>query len=252
MCLVVLAHAAAAHYRFVIGANRDELHARPTRPAGWWPEPPGLLGGRDLLAGGTWLGVDKRGRMAAVTNVRDGTPREAPRSRGALVTDYLAGDEPTARFAAQSAAAGAGFAAFNLLLLDGTELRYASNRAPPTQLAPGVHALSNAPNGVDWPKTASAKEGVTRLLDSADPLEGLFDLLAIRSSAESAEERYHAAHFMTGPVYGTRCSTVILIDHQGTLTFAERSFDARGSRTGEIRETFAIEPQPSASTDAPR
>jgi uncharacterized protein with NRDE domain len=250
MCLLVVAHAAAARYKFVIAANRDELHARPTRPAGWWREPPGLLGGRDLLAGGTWLGVDRGGRIAAVTNVRDGTPREAPRSRGALVTDYLGGDESAASRAARLAAAGAGFAAFNLLLFDGAELQYTSNRAPPTRLAPGVHALSNAPLGVDWPKTTSAKAGATRVLAAADPLEGLFDLLATRSNADSAEERYRSAHFVAGPVYGTRCSTVILIDDRGTLTFAERSFDAGGSRTGEIRETFATPPQPTASADA--
>ena len=250
MCLVVVAHAIAARYRFVIAANRDELHARPTRPAGWWPEPPGLLGGRDLLAGGTWLGVDKRGRIAAVTNVRDGTPREAPRSRGALVTDYLGGDEPATSLAGRLAAAGTAFAAFNLLLLEGTELRYTSNRAPPMQLAPGVHALSNAPLGVDWPKTTSARAGITRLLASADPLEGLFDMLAMRSTADSAEERYRSAHFVTGPVYGTRCSTVILIDGRGMLTFAERSFDAGGSRTGEIRDTFTTLPQPTTSTNA--
>jgi uncharacterized protein with NRDE domain len=252
MCLVVVAHAAAARYTFVIAANRDELHARPTRAAGWWPEAPGLLGGRDLLAGGTWLGVDKRGRMAAVTNVRDGTPREAPRSRGALVTGYLGGDESAARFAAQSAAAGQSFAAFNLLLFDGAELWYASNRASTALLARGIHAFSNAPFGVEWPKTVSASAGAARRLAADDPLEGLFDLLATRSSAQSAEERYHDAHFVAGPVYGTRCSTVILIDDRGVLTFAERSFDAVGSRTGEIRETFTIEPPPTASTDALR
>jgi len=252
MCLLVVAHAAVARYKLVIAANRDELHARPTRPAGWWPEPPGLLGGRDLLAGGTWLGVDKRGRIAAVTNVRDGTPREAPHSRGALVTDYLGCDEPAASFAARVAAGGDGFAAFNLLLLDGTELRYTGNRAPPTRLAPGVHALSNAPLGVDWPKTATAKAGVTRLLASADPFDGLFDLLATRSTADSAEERYRSAHFVTGTVYGTRCSTVIVIDDRGTLTFAERSFDVGGSPTGEVRETFAIAPRAVVSTGALR
>ncbi len=252
MCLVVVAHAAAARYRFVIAANRDELHARPTRHAGWWPEPPGLLGGRDLLAGGTWLGVDKHGRIAAVTNVRDGMPREAPRSRGALVTGYLSGGESAAGFAALSTAAGGSFAAFNLLLFDGAELWYASNRASTVLLAHGVHSLSNAPFGVDWPKTVSAKNGATQLLAADDPLEGLLDLLATRSSAESAEERYRGAHFMTGPVYGTRCSTVILIDDGGILTFAERSFDAGGSLTSEVRETFAIEPLPNASTDAQR
>jgi len=240
MCLVVVAHAAAARYRFVMAANRDELHARPARPAGWWTEPPQLLGGRDLVAGGTWLGVDRRGRIAAVTNVRDGTPREAPRSRGALVTDYLAGAESAAGFAALSAAAGSSFAAFNLLLFDGAELWYTSNRASTARLTPGVHAFSNAPAGVEWPKTESARDGATRLLAEADPLEALFELLAMRSSDEPPEERYHSSHFMAGPVYGTRCSTVILLDDQGTLTFAERSFDAGGLRTGEVRERFTV------------
>jgi uncharacterized protein with NRDE domain len=247
MCLVVVAHAAAARYPFVIAANRDELHARPARTAGWWPEPPKLLGGRDLLAGGTWLGVDRQGRVAAVTNVRDGTPREAPRSRGALVTDYLGTGEPAASFAERSAAAGANFAAFNLLLFDGAELHYASNRAPPARLAPGVHALSNAPLGVEWPKTMSAKRSAAQVLAAADPVDGLFDLLAERSTAESPQERYRSAHFVVGPLYGTRCSTVITIDDRGLLTFAERSFDASGTRTGEVRETLAA-----ASTDALR
>jgi uncharacterized protein with NRDE domain len=249
MCLVVVAHAPTARYRLVIAANRDELHARPTRTAGWWPEPPGLLGGRDLLAGGTWLGVDKRGRVAAVTNVRDGTPREAPRSRGALVTEYLGGDEPAASFAARSAAAGAHFAAFNLLLFGGTGIDYASNRAPPARLAPGIHALSNAPLGVEWPKTVSAKQRAARVLAAADPVDELFDLLAERSTAESPEERYRSAHFVVGPLYGTRCSTVITIDDRGVLTFAERSFDAGGTRTGEVRETFTSRPLAAASPD---
>jgi uncharacterized protein with NRDE domain len=252
MCLVVVAHAAAARYRFVMAANRDELHARPSRPASWWPEPPGLLGGRDLLAGGTWLGVDRHGRVAAVTNVRDGTPREAPRSRGALVTGYLGGTESAADSAARAAAEGASFAAFNLLIFDGAELWYTSNRVSTARLTPGVHAFSNAPFGVEWPKTATAKSGAMRLLAMADPLEPLFELLATRSSAESAEERYHRSHFMTGPVYGTRCSTVILIDDRGILTFAERSFSVEGAPTGEVRETLATLPQSAASTDAQR
>ena len=248
MCLVVVARAPTPRYPFVIAANRDELHARPTRPAGWWPEPPGLLGGRDLAAGGTWLGVDRRGRIAAVTNVRDGTPREAPRSRGGLVTDYLGSNSAAAEFATALDDAG-GFAAFNLLLWDGTDLHYASNRAPATALGRGVHALSNAPLGVEWPKTASARSGVTRLLASSDPVASLFDVLALRSEAATAEERYRSAHFVTGPVYGTRCSTVILVDEAGAVTFAERSFDASGEQTGEVRETFTALP---ASGDALR
>jgi uncharacterized protein with NRDE domain len=241
MCLIVVAHAAAARYPLVIAANRDELHARQAQPAGWWPERPQLLAGRDLQAGGTWLGVDRGGRVAAVTNVRDGTPREAPRSRGALVAEFLRRNDSAAAYAARASAAGTAFGAFNLLLFDGAELCYASNRAPTVQLAGGIHALSNAPLGVDWPKTTSAKTGVAGWLDSGEPLEALFDLLAERSTAEPAEERYRSAHFVLGPVYGTRCSTIILIDRDNELTFAERSFDAAGRQTGEVRETFVLE-----------
>jgi uncharacterized protein with NRDE domain len=250
MCLVVVAYGAAARYPLVIAANRDELHARPTRTAGWWPEPPGLFGGRDLLAGGTWLGVDRRGRVAAVTNIRDRTPREAPRSRGALVADFLGREDPAAEFAARAAESGADYAAFNLLLFDGEKLRYASNRAPPAGLAAGIHALTNAPLGVEWPKTRTARSRMRQRLEEREPLEGLFELLAERSTADSAEERSLSAHVVKGPVYGTRCSTVILLDDRRSLTFAERSFDPSGALTGEVRETFALAPR--ASRDALR
>ncbi len=250
MCLLVVAYGATARYSLVVAANRDELHARPTRTAGWWPEYPDLLGGRDLLAGGTWLAVDRRGRIAGVTNVRDGTPRDAPRSRGALVADFLCGEASAGDFAARATASGAEYAAFNLLLFDGDELHYASNRAPPAQLAPGIHALSNAAFGIDWPKTRSARGGVAQVLDRLDPLEGLLELLAERSTADSAEERYRSAHFVAGPVYGTRCSTVILLGTNGSATFVERSFDASGTLATVVRETFARAPR--GSRNAPR
>jgi uncharacterized protein with NRDE domain len=249
MCLVVIALGVADQYPLLLAANRDERHARPTQSAAWWPEQPHVFGGRDLLAGGTWLGVDRRGRIAAVTNVRDSEPRAAPRSRGELPAGYLAIGEPAARYALRLGAAAADFAAFNLLLYDGQELHYSSNRAPTTRLHAGVHALSNAPYGAEWPKTASAGTGVQRLLQHAAPLEPLFALLAERSASESAEERYRRDHFVAGPVYGTRCSTVILIDAGGTLTFAERSFDAAGQLVGEVRETFALEPRAELSSD---
>lgn len=241
MCLIVVAHAAAERYPLVVIANRDELHARPARPAGWWPEQPRVFAGRDLRAGGTWLGVDRRGRLAAVTNVRESAPAEAQRSRGALVADYLGGGDAAAAYAALTMASGAAFAAFNLLVLDGAGLHYASNRAPMARLAPGIHALSNAPLGVEWPKTISATAGIAQWLEADDSLEALFELLAERSNAAPSEERYRAAHFVTGPIYGTRCSTVILVDAGRRLTFAERSFDANGRRTGDVRETFALE-----------
>jgi len=250
MCLVITALGVADRYPLLLAANRDERHARPTESAAWWPEQPHVFGGRDLLAGGTWLGVDRRGRIAAVTNVRDGEPRTAPRSRGTLAAGYLAGREAAAHYAQRLNAAD--YAAFNLLLFDGYELCYSSNRAPPMPLPTGIHALSNAPYGAEWPKTASARSGMQRLLQQPAPLEPLFALLAERDTSESAEDRYRSAHFVTGPVYGTRCSTVILLDASGTLTFAERSFDAAGTLLGEVRETFTLETRADPSVSASR
>jgi uncharacterized protein with NRDE domain len=253
MCLIVIALGVADRYPLLLAANRDERHTRPTQTAAWWPEQPDVFGGRDLLAGGTWLGADRRGRIAAVTNVRDREQRAAPRSRGELAASYLASGEPAARYAQRLNTAAADYAAFNLLLFDGAELCYSSNRAPSRQLGVGVHALSNAPYGTAWPKTASARDGVQKLLQDAAPLEPLFGLLAERSAGEPAEGRYRSSHFVAGPVYGTRCSTVILLDADGTLTFVERSFDAAGRPVDEVRETFALEPRATpGSSDAGR
>jgi uncharacterized protein with NRDE domain len=241
MCLIVVALRAAPRYPLIVAANRDEQHARPTAGASWWAESPRVLGGRDLKAGGTWLGLDRAGRFAAVTNIREPSRPLASRSRGTLVADFLTGNASAAEHATLAAREGAAFGPFNLFVYNGRELWFASNRAAAAQLEPGVHSFSNAPAGVDWPKIASARAGVERLLADPSPIEPLFELLAERDDSGSAEQRYRRAHFVVGPVYGTRCSTVVLVDAAGRATFAERSFDAAGRRTHETRETFEIE-----------
>jgi uncharacterized protein with NRDE domain len=240
MCLLVVALEASARYPLVIAANRDEQHARPTEAAAWWGAAAPLLAGRDVRAGGTWLAVDRRGRFAAVTNIREPLRLEAPRSRGALVASYVAGEESAAGFAARAARED-GFGPFNLLLFDGRELHYASNRAAAARLDAGVHAFSNAPRGIDWPKVESARALAEPLLAHDAPLEPLFDLLGERDPQSPPEERYRRAHFLVGPAYGTRCSTVMLVDATGEATFAERTFDATGRLVGEVRERFAID-----------
>jgi uncharacterized protein with NRDE domain len=242
MCLVVFALDAAPRYPLVFAANRDERHARPSRPASWWPDRPGVFGGRDVAAHGTWLAVDRTGRVAAVTNVRDADAAPAPRSRGSLVVDYLSGTDPAEEFAAAAHARGSHYGPFSLLLFEGGEVRYASNRAPPARLGRGVHAVSNAPLGVHWPKTHAAERGVRQLLGHDDPIDALFELLARRSDASAAEERYRSGLFIEGAVYGTRSSTVILIDATGTLTFVERSFDAAGRQIDEVHERIVMRP----------
>jgi uncharacterized protein with NRDE domain len=241
MCLIVVALGAAPRYPLIVAANRDEQHARPTASAAWWSDRPRVLGGRDLEAGGSWLALDRGGRFAAVTNVREASRPVGLRSRGSLVADFVADLAPAEEHAARAVGEGAGFGPFNLFLHDGRELWFASNRAAAARLSPGLHSFSNAPAGVEWPKTASARAGVERLLSHAAPLEPLFALLAERDDAGSAEQRYQRTHFVVGPVYGTRCSTVVLADAAGRATFAERSFDATGRLVGEVQETFEIE-----------
>jgi uncharacterized protein with NRDE domain len=240
MCLIVVGLGATPSYPLLVAANRDERHARPARAAAWWPNSPEILGGRDELAGGTWLAVDRSGRLAAVTNIRDGQPRAQLRSRGALAAEFLAGDQTAERYAARASRDGHRYGPFNLLLFDGTELHYTSNRAPVARLGPGLHAFSNAPPDQDWPKVASAHAGALALLDDPAPLEPLFELLVERASELPPDERYRSAHFIVGPTYGTRCSTVVLVDTAGALTFVERSFDSGGRLVGEVRERFRV------------
>jgi uncharacterized protein with NRDE domain len=239
MCLIVVGLDAAARYPFLVAANRDEQHARPAEAAAWWPQR--VLGGRDLTAGGTWLAVDARGRFAAVTNIRDAQRPAGLRSRGSLVADFLLEDVPAARYAERAVRDGLRFGAFNLLLFDGRELHFASNRTAAARLGAGLHAFSNAPPGTEWPKTSSALTGAEQLLPDPAPLEPLFELLARRDHSGPAELRHQRTHFVVGPTYGTRCSTIVLVDSRGELTFAERTFDATGTLVGERRESFELE-----------
>lgn len=240
MCLVVLAWETSTRYPLVFAANRDERRTRPALAAGWWPDQPQIFGGRDLVAHGGWLAVDRAGRFAAVTNQRDAQPQPAPRSRGDLVVQYLTGVQSNDAFLHELGAAGAAYGPFSLLLFNRAELTYGSNRAPAVQLNPGIHALSNAPFGVEWPKTRTAVHGMRAVLDLPDPTAALFDLLAFRDPHAEGDERYRSSLFIDGAVYGTRCSTVILIDAQGELTFTERSFDGAGAVTGEVSERFRL------------
>jgi len=237
--LIVVGLDASARYPLLVAANRDEQHARPTQSAAWWPER--VLGGRDLLAGGTWLAVDAKGRFAAVTNIRDRTRPTGLRSRGALVAGFLTGTESAQRYAARTVRDGAAFGAFNLLLYDGHELHFASNRTSASELGPGLHAFSNAPRGTAWPKTASALAGAELSLSATAPAEALFRLLAVRDESDPVDLRYQRTHFVVGPTYGTRCSTVVLSDAQARVTFTERTFDAAGALSGETTEGFQLE-----------
>src|SRR5262245_11749795 len=200
MCLIVVALGATPRYPLIVAANRDEQHTRPTAGASWWSDQPRVLGGRDLEAGGSWLAMNRSGRFAAVTNIREPNRPVGLRSRGSLVANFVVDLEAAEENAARAVRDGAAFGPFNLFLYDGRELWFASNRAAAARLGTGLHSFSNAPAGIEWPKTASARAGVERLLSHAAPLEPLFALLAERDDAGSAEQRYQRTHFVVGPV----------------------------------------------------
>jgi uncharacterized protein with NRDE domain len=251
VCLALVALDAHPRFPLVIAANRDEFHARAAAPAHWWED--GTLGGVDLAAGGTWFGVNARGRWALVTNFREGVPRDpnAP-SRGGLVTRALAEAAPPLVCAAAIAADGARYHGFNLLVGDVVNGVYASNRASGAlALGQGIHGLSNHLLDTPWPKLTRSKARFAACLAASDDgVEPLFELLADRTQAEATAlpvtgvapewERLLSSAFIVDSRYGTRCSTVLTIAHDGSARFVERGFDPYGRPTGEAAFEFSV------------
>lgn len=251
MCTLAFAWHDHPTYRFVFAGNRDEFHARPAAAAAWWDDPE-MLAGRDLAGGGTWLGVDRRGRFAVVTNFREGRAAEpGKRTRGALVTRFFASDEIDV-FRARLDREAAAYSGFNLVFGElGNALYYHSNRGRSGGITPGIHGMSNHLLDTPWPKVNRATAGLAELLARpAIETDELFDLLSHREPAPTPDlpdtgvgpemERLLSATFIVSPDYGTRCATVILLGHDGHLQFAERRFEADGSVGGESRFEFHI------------
>ncbi len=241
MCLLVLAWNAAPGRRLVLAGNRDEFHARPTAPMQWWTAPR-MLAGRDLQAGGTWLGAGEDGRFAVVTNFRSpALPAADAPSRGELIPGFFAGRERPLAFLQRVAADGERYAGFSLLLGDAGELAWWSNRADhgPAQLAPGVYGLSNGLLDTPWPKLTRTRARFAALLAAGAPsLDALLDLMTDRAAAPEADlpdtgigrerERFLSAPFIVGAAYGTRCTTALAVDERGRVHAAERSYDPAG------------------------
>ena len=249
MCLILLALDTHPDYAIVLAANRDEFYDRPTAPAAFWDDAPGVLAGRDLRAGGTWLGIDRAGRLAAVTNYRQGTRESpAPRSRGHLVGEYLTGRHGAEEHIARVRHDAELYNGFNLICGDANGFVYFSNREGRARaLGAGIYGLSNHLLDSPWPKVTAGKSGVTALLSTGGEalLAKLFALLSDRSPAAdellprtgvSPEwERLLSAAFIASPEYGTRSSTVILVGHDGRAVFVERSFGPGGAPEDEVR-----------------
>lgn len=255
MCLLVFAWQSHPTHALIFAGNRDERHARATAAARPWSDAAQVIAGRDLEAGGTWVGVSTGGRFAVVTNYREGLdPAKAPRSRGALTADFLAGDLTPARYLEALRPRAGEYGAFSLLVGDGQELHVFSNRGGPDgPVAPGVHGLSNHLLDTPWPKVERSKQRLTALLEQdAATNEALFRLLSDRTPAGDSElpdtgigrelEQRVSSPFVLNPVYGTRCSTLIRLGGQG-LRFTERRFDSAGQAL-ETREFSLADRRP--------
>ncbi|MDH3287068.1 MAG: NRDE family protein [Betaproteobacteria bacterium] len=244
-------------YPLVFAGNRDEAYERPSAPAAFWNDQPRFFGGRDLEKGGSWLGLTRSGRIAAVTNFRDGPPhRSAPRSRGELVAEFLRTNAEPRLYLEQVHAAGGEYGGFSLIVGDLAQLFYCANRGNGfEEITPGVHGLSNHLLDTPWPKVRKGRDRVGALLGhaEADLIEGLFELLADRAVAPDVElphtgvglqrERELSPCFIAGERYGTRASTVLLISRNNEVLFVERTFGPRGAPRGETENRFVLDPR---------
>ncbi|MFO1313914.1 MAG: NRDE family protein [Burkholderiales bacterium] len=253
MCLAVLALDAHPRHALVLAANRDEYHARPSAPAAWGIDGPfrDVLAGRDLMAGGTWLGLDRRGRFALVTNVREGKAQDpAARSRGEL--PLLALSATGAVEDAMRAIDVARYNGFNLLAGDARGFSWLSNRGGTLRTVDaGLHGLSNALLDTPWPKVVRTRERLADWLrgDAVD-FEPLF--AALRDGAQPPDEslpatgvplqweRLLSSPFIASERYGTRCSTVLTIGRDGRARFVERTFGPEGATAGEVAYEFDV------------
>ncbi len=254
MCILLISLQQHPKYPLIVAANRDEFYDRPTSAAAFWADAPHVLAGRDLQQGGTWLGITRQGRFAALTNFRDAesTPADRP-SRGHLVSKFLLGDESPDVYLSTVAQQADRYNGFSLIAGQGDDFLFYSNREGRVRrLAPGVYGLSNHLLNTPWPKVARGTQSLSELLSAGgDPApEILFATLTDGTIADDAglpdtgiglaRERLLSPLFITGDHYGTRSSTVILLDQSGNIMFSERSFDGAADRYSSVTHSFRI------------
>jgi uncharacterized protein with NRDE domain len=255
MCLILLALNSHPSFKLVLAANRDEYYNRPAAPPSFWEETPHLLAGRDLAEGGTWLGITRHGRIAAITNYRDPASfkKEAP-SRGKLVIDYLLGKDSPSDYLVTIRSDAGRYNGFNLLVGEKDRISWYSNRSDRiVLLSPGIHGVSNRLLNTPWPKTVRGKELLAEVLRDRSSLssDSLFSLLQDRHQPPDEElpstgvrlewERVLSPIFIKSPDYGTRSSTVILIDKEDHVTFLDRTFNGHPEPVSTSEFEFVLE-----------
>jgi uncharacterized protein with NRDE domain len=239
MCLILFAYKVHPSYNLIFAANRDEFYERPSSVAEFWEDAPQVLAGRDLKEGGTWMGIDRAGRFAAITNYRDPASwkNNAP-SRGVLVSSYLCGNQNAGNYTDKISRQSQLYNGYNLIVGDRHELFVYSNRGQRQKLNPGIYGLSNHLLNTAWPKVFRGKKLLKAALDKkgAELEESLFAMLADRKIPVDNKlpdtgiglewERVLSSIFIASPIYGTRSSTILLIGKNGRLKFVEKAYES--------------------------
>jgi uncharacterized protein with NRDE domain len=254
MCSIFFAYNAHPDYRLILAANRDEFYERPTAAAEFWRDAPEILAGRDIVHGGTWLGVTKTGRFAAVTNYRDPSAPTGNLSRGKLVGNFLRGGEQTGNYLENVRRNAKNYSGFNLLVGDfDSAIGYFSNRGDGVKiLHDGIYGLSNHLLDTPWQKVRRGKRALAKIIENKKiSAENLFEILRDTEKAADADlpdtgvgverERLLSPVFIETPIYGTRCSTVLLIGADGKIFFSERTYRQSVSEWREAKFEFEIE-----------
>ncbi|MBI4290982.1 MAG: NRDE family protein [Betaproteobacteria bacterium] len=252
MCLILFAWRAHARHDLIVAANRDEFYERPASAAGFWPDQPQLLAGRDLSAQGTWMGVTRGGRFAAITNFRNPAERNpAAPSRGHLVSSFLIDEREPAVWLEAIAPQAQVYNGFSLLVGNRRSLCFFSNRnGAITTLEPGIHGLSNHLLDTPWPKVEKGKAQLAKLIQKPFDAQAYLNLLADREPASEPQlpdtgvgpelERRLSSIRIAGDGYGTRCSSVLRISTDASVEFWERSYASDASTTGTVNYEFML------------
>lgn len=255
MCVLFVAYQQHDQFPLVIAANRDEAYARPALQAHYWEDEPQILAGRDVKLKGTWLGINQSGKFAALTNVRgQEVPVKEWKSRGWIVSDYLKSDLTAKQQILTLQRSKEDYPGYNVILADRHSLWYYSNiEDKPLQLPPGLYGISNHHLNTPWPKVVRGKsmlkESLSPSVSRAALEEQLWELLASEYRAPDHElpdtgvglewERILSPIFIQSEQYGTRCSTIITVDSQNHMIFAERTYQPKVKQT-EVRYSLSI------------
>jgi uncharacterized protein with NRDE domain len=253
MCLIIFAYNVHPSYRLILAANRDEFYERPSSPADFWEDQPQVLAGRDLKEGGTWLGVTKQGRFAAITNYRDPSAfKNNALSRGVLVSRYISGKQNAVNYLEEISPQADQYNGFNLILGEDRDIFIFSNRGGKQKLKPGIYGLSNHLLNTSWPKVSRGKKLLRAALDKkgSELEEALFALLADRHVPPDHKlpetgiglewEWVLSSIFITSPGYGTRSSTILLMGKNNRIKFVEKIFDGNPEPWVTSRFSFIV------------